>query len=281
MKLILFFIFDINKNMLNKLQKRLAYYKHLQQIQQLNERQQKKMDLYVEQLRQLKTESKTFNKDMFKAYLERNNEMGKQRNKMRINYEIGNLKFHTQHEANEYFQTYLKEHDAADIDDNVVALVKRHPDFEEGSKIEIRPNETFPQWKNFVIVKPSGEVNHLSVKTCLRGKYDKAHVKKVFRMLIIPQMEEFREAHHAETCPCCNQAAEKFDVDHITPFKTILNNFIEQNQLDLNEVKTVQRKSLPDLADEELKNKWIQFHRENAHYQLLCQKCNRKKGCSE
>lgn len=262
--------------MLNKLQKRLAYYKHLQQIQKLNEKQQKKMDLYLEQLKQIKPESKTFNKDTFKAYLERNNEMGKQRNKMKINYEIGNLKFHTQHEAIDYFQSYLNEHD--DADDDCVALVKRHPDFEEGSKIEIRPNETFPQWKNFVIVKPNGEVNHLSIKTCLRGNYDKAHVKKVFRMLINPQVDEFREHHHTETCPCCNQATENFEVDHITPFKTILNNFIEQNHLDLDKIETVQRKSLPDLADEELKNKWIQFHRENAHYQLLCPRCNRKKG---
>ena len=250
--------------MLGTLQRRIAYYKKLQQ---LTEKQQKKMDSYIEQLKQLKPNSKTINEKVLDEC-----------HKMR--YEIGNLKFHTQEEANEYFQNFLKDHETEDIDDDCVALVQRHPAYNDGDKIEIRPNETFPQWKNFVIVKPTGETKHLSIKTCLRGRRTASDIKQIFRWIIKPQINEFREASAAnqpDTCPSCQKFVESFEVDHIKPFKLILNEFLDLNHVNINEVKTKQQKGMADLADEELKNKWIQFHRENAHYQLICPKCNNVK----
>lgn len=244
--------------MIGKLQRKLFYYKTLETKQTLNASQQQKRELYTKQLAELTSSREP-----------------KQQNK-RVKYIIGELKFKTQKEANTYFQDYLQTHD--DVDSNALCCVKRHPDWIEGSTVEIRPNETYPQYKNFVIIHPDGSENYVSVKTCIKGKYDASHVKKVFRRAILPQINAFIKTHDIpELCPSCHQYCERFEVDHVHPFNHILNDFVHENHIDLNSIKTIQHQSLPDFEDDELKNKWIKYHEEHAQLQYLCSKCNNKK----
>tara|TARA_R100001440_G_scaffold16888_1_gene28624 strand:- start:4361 stop:4999 length:639 start_codon:yes stop_codon:yes gene_type:complete len=73
---------------------------------------------------------------------------------------------------------------------------------------------------------------------------------------------------------------ENIEVDHIYPFKFIVDEFIKKNKIQLEEIKYkkdfIFRDSFRDL---DLKERFYNFHKLKAEYQYLCKTCNLKKGC--
>lgn len=165
---------------INLLQKKLAYYKHLQLIKPLTQKQQQAFETYskqLDELKSIKTADNSTRKQKYIDYLKRNNENAKQRYHNSFRYNIGELKFKTQKEANEYFQNYLKTHenivDEHDLH-NIICLIERHPiGFNPLTQhVEIRKNDEWFDTNNFAIVDNNTNevIKFLSVMTCIRGK---------------------------------------------------------------------------------------------------------------
>lgn len=111
----------------------------------------------------------------------------------------------------------------------------------------------------------------------ITGVAIKQHVTEAFRVAIATQLRHYWRTAPSN-CASCG-STEYLSVDHRDPpFSKILGAFTQQFP-DL-------EKSLHNKADgsgwfieeEELANRWLDFHKECATYQILCRSCNSKKG---
>ena len=84
----------------------------------------------------------------------------------------------------------------------------------------------------------------------------------------------------------CSQCGDtnNCEVDHVKPFHYIRSEFLKTANKD--EIPLKFKDDVDDTcmavfesSDNEFVNKWAEFHRDNASYQILCKTCNRKKGC--
>jgi hypothetical protein len=132
----------------------------------------------------------------------------------------------------------------------------------------------------------------ISWVTCIEnlfGKYDKSkkhssNVIQAMRSAVSDQVISYRNSQTINgigTCKNCNRVCGykqslELHVDHDTkPFKHILEQFCEANNVDINTVELM----YSDLKDLSLKRSWAEYHSNIASYQILCKPCNLSKGC--
>jgi hypothetical protein len=82
-------------------------------------------------------------------------------------------------------------------------------------------------------------------------------------------------------CNYCNDE-NNCEIDHIKPFHLIKSEFlsINKNKIPVEFYDDVENscKRIFKQSDKDFENKWSQFHKEQATYQVLCKACNRKKS---
>ena len=114
---------------------------------------------------------------------------------------------------------------------------------------------------------------NFSYRRCIRNDDTnvKTNLARVARNLIDIQIASYIEERSlAKTytcCDCCNSKAKKVEVDHIIPFKNLLQTFCEENNI----------KSVTDLYPDYFSEKWKSYHKEHAKFQMLCKRCHKGK----
>lgn len=117
---------------------------------------------------------------------------------------------------------------------------------------------------------------------------NKINLIKAMRYTIYPETNSFKISKKIYRtnnlmCNICNKIDDfkKFDVDHLSPsFKNISDNFLKtRNDIPVIFNKCSVNKTMIFTENDEIfKNDWLNYHNNNATYQILCKSCNSKKG---
>jgi hypothetical protein len=161
----------------------------------------------------------------------------------------------------------------------------RHPDYPDkflgfiDIKLDYNPDPKCNNQLVVYIIKTDGDIDNVSVmKSCITGK-PKDKLKIAMRFAIQPQIDDFKYSQTRYICELCHEA-EKIEIDHHSekmPFAKIFIDFMEINKLPIpvsfddamGHVKCFRE------TDNDFKNSWIEYHKENAILRMLCKSCNR------
>lgn len=137
----------------------------------------------------------------------------------------------------------------------LVHLFQNHPDAPEKIKglydISIRKTQ-FGKLGLFIHTDRGEEP--ISYCCCISKKPRQTNL---YREAIYPQILDFKKKVIMWKCENCQQDDSFFHIDHIYPFKNLLNDFLKEN----------------DSIES-----WLVYHKDNARLQVLCEKCNLQKG---
>lgn len=268
----------------------IAYYKRLIKAgKELNTKQQKKFDELTALINKYNEDKlDNIDKEAVKQHaievIEKNKERSKERAKNTFKYVFGGLKFKTIKDANQYFSQYLSTHDETDNveDADVITLVMNHPAYIPGMTIGIHYNPTYPTQKNFVGMK-DGDCRHFSLYSCITGK-SKSSINKLsncLRSVVEKQIKEFRanhctsECHAWRACDVCGKDCDNPEIHHVKPFSVLIEEFVKDNHLDIDEIEYVQEDGVRKLKDDELVNKFKEYHK-SCELQYLCHDCHQR-----
>ena len=155
--------------------------------------------------------------------------------------------------------------------------------------------------KNFVLIKDDyndyclgfrledNSIESVTAKSYLScfGKgtqTDDERLHSAMRYEVKYQSEEYRKNNqHIQECFDCSCPKEAgLDVDHVVPYKTIVNSFF--TIYDKEEFKKSMNKEIQGLywrLREDHRKIWREYHKQPAKFQLLCKECHRFKTASE
>jgi len=134
---------------------------------------------------------------------------------------------------------------------------------------------------------------HLAIRN-LYGKYneERQSIDKVMRALrfeigtgtkssfFLSNTTDTNDGREAE-CANCRKQLHPPDicVDHYPiPFKKILEDFIQNESLELNRLEIYECDNVLKLKDSELAERWRRYHDDKARYRILCNSCNSSFG---
>lgn len=164
-----------------------------------------------------------------------------------------------------------------------VELFKTHPDYPkkvEGlTDICIKTNELNHNYLEVNMIKGNLKED-ISIKACCRkSPYPKNYnLKRAMRDGITQQIVEFRSEHYKEPCQLCGDNT-KIEIDHYNPsFEILSNDFIKITNLPIPEEFDDNFYNAPTFKkeNEEFRNSWFLYHKNNSNLRCLCQKCNSK-----
>lgn len=200
-------------------------------------------------------------------------------------YELNGQQFKTKESLKKYIQQIIKLLDICNIDSNhdyynmFNELILQHESKEEKigcgiSYFAIRKNPQNNAERSLYVCRIDGTETVWSYKTCIG--INKNYLNEAMRSAIKEQIYQYKKTQEMKCCICYTTEAE-FHVDHKTiPFCSIKDNFLKLS----NEVpKTFEKdkKYLNMIFKEEdidFKEKWLEYHRQQADYQILCKSCN-------
>jgi len=150
-------------------------------------------------------------------------------------------------------------------------------------QVKIRP----PFMKKSLYIKcKDKEIENVSYKLSIQNIYGKYNPERIYKN---NRLEAYRNTiyetkrkifYHENTnngfgkCENCNKE-DKLDIDHFKiPFSKILDDFLLLNNLDLLKTCIYEEKTRYKILDNEIKNKWIEYHDEKVIYKCLCKTCN-------
>lgn len=138
------------------------------------------------------------------------------------------------------------------------------------------------------ICRLDGSIEDFSWKKCAEcapGDTEDQKLEKALREAVEPFTRAFRQ-RSIQQCAKCGRddlPANKFHVDHHTPsFHSILVGFKKWWILSPHPTSFDSAESNAPCfkeSDSLYKQIWVNYHNERAQYQMLCYRCNLKKGC--
>jgi hypothetical protein len=195
------------------------------------------------------------------------------------NYYLGGVDFQSQKELVELIKYVLKtKTEFEDLDSTTTEIAKDLVNLHPRSKEKIGCGIRSIQVHNghFQIMRVDGSSTDFSYKKCFESPISKLRLFKVAaREAIKSQITEFREQFSFD---------EWFGkhVDHVNPtFNMIVENFIKENNIDIESVEFggfEDNETNQYFIDEELKNRFYEYHKLHAVLQLLDAQENLKKG---
>jgi hypothetical protein len=206
---------------------------------------------------------------------------------------IDNIEFSSKAKVIEYTRNLLNNigekiiYECNDSFNFLNELIQRHPDADEKigcgiSAFQIKRNYCNKKAMETYIIRFDNTSINYSWISCCNGKpkSDKELLLRAMRCSVVDQILEFRKKSILKCVFCgCNNG--DFHVDHVKPFKDLANIFLNNSEYiptkfgkDLKYNQTI---FLED--DNSFKMEWVNFHK-SAEYQILCERCNLRKGCS-
>jgi hypothetical protein len=115
-----------------------------------------------------------------------------------------------------------------------------------------------------------------SLKGCLTvdEKTDKSKTIRALRDEIKEQINEYRRNN--SSCVRCG-SKDKLEVDHVKTFKSLSESFLKICSDELGSISICKRGIYYCISDEIVKQRWLDFHKENCILQSLCKSCHKKK----
>ena len=127
-----------------------------------------------------------------------------------------------------------------------------------------------------------------SYKLCIMNLFDqyndksntKANKVSSFRNSICDtKRAEFKSNLKSSVCEQCDKHTDKPHIDHYKiPFKHILEQYLHQSNLEIQNIETYYKNSQHHITDQILKNEFIDYHDSIVEYKLLCGECNISNG---
>ncbi len=173
--------------------------------------------------------------------------------------------------------------------DILIEILKRHPEYDSKTQnmcnIKITNDILNTNALKVLILNTDNTEMDISWKCAITGKPkgNKNDLMSAMRSCLDSQILEYKNTNKNE-CNFC-KSNHKLQVDHILHFDVIAFNFI--NIMSCNNIPNTfiekndgtHRKTFID-DDIEFKNKWIEYHQNNATLRILCQSCNLKRSKS-
>jgi len=163
-------------------------------------------------------------------------------------------------------------------------LIQLHPEAEQkiGGGIASFSVEQNDGSRGFWLTRVDGSRTDWSFLACLAPPTSEQEALAGFRSAIRDQIEAFRVSALARSdlrCAVSDEAlsAKNIHIDHDPPFQDLLLGFLTQRgmQLALVGVKpTTDGSTVTELADDELRALWTEFHRTNAGLRAVTRKVN-------
>jgi len=151
--------------------------------------------------------------------------------------------------------------------------------------LTVQPNENCVYRSNtFFWIMPDGELINWQPKDCFESRTQKAEAKEGFRWAIRPQIQLKLQLISGSLggrpmeCPITGKlfypnVTGQAEVHHLDPsFNEILNRFIEENGIDIESVKVVNRNGTEYgkfLIDTDLMKKFQAYHAQHANLQVV------------
>lgn len=280
---------------LKEIKNKLAYYKRLMKAGDLTVKQQNKYNDYLVKYNELianqVVKSEEEKKEQIKAYIENNKAHARERYQRikpepKFKFVYGELRFRTQKDVLAYFKDYLANNDTitSDLYPSFVEFVKHHPlGFnEETQTLMIEVNDNYKgNVKNLTILtNETGHKKHVSIATVLNGYNMKIEINKILRQAIIPQIIDFKANNEKpDKCPMCgnNLTNENVNVDHIKPFRELVNDYMRFNNVEYNDLTLERIDGVKTITNPGFIDGWITYHRRHATLRYLCNKCNNER----
>ena len=202
-------------------------------------------------------------------------------------YIIGNNSFKAQYEIKNFIKELFTNNGYGKANPRtysfLVELIKRHPDYEAKTGVGIDfftiSKNPYSRQKCFhlTFTRLDGSTDDISYNLCIKGKEltKKQQTLNAMRHSIRSDIKYFK-MNAVQKCNSCDISEVDFDCDHYgVEFKEISENFIEKcgvcKSFATDECFTC-------FADDEYKNKWIDYHNDIAKLQLLCVSCHKNKS---
>lgn len=206
---------------------------------------------------------------------------------------INNIEFKTQQEALEYFKTMLNSCDMnqniPEHYDDLYDLLCRHPHAMEkiGCGVEsfMVKSDGYGH-KCFWLIRVDGTIEDFSYITCAKGKDVSNEVKfrKACRTAIRPQIVEYRNNYfNGSQLAKCETTNKQINialchVDHIGPmyFETIVTNFINEFNINVNTINYDTTGTTCRIMNVELLRNWVEYHKRHAKLRCVDKQYNLK-----
>jgi len=171
----------------------------------------------------------------------------------------------------------------------ILSILPRHPEYKEKSGVgikTIRVKRTAFNSPCFFIERMDGTFIDFSYKTCINGKSiePKDNLNEAMRAAVKEQIIEFKKFNLVKPfkCPLCSSFIEddkKIHVDHVNKFRYLSHCFkISHECPDRFDDDPVFNNAIFREIDNEIKDKWKNYHKQYAILRLICNSCNQKEG---
>lgn len=217
--------------------------------------------------------------------------------KRSIRVDLGSKIFNTKSAAKLFIKNFLgndspsekrSSSEIAKISDDdlkwIIPLIKRHHRYENTDNISyigLSSTNKNGLYNTFVVVLKNGDLDYPSYHSCIDGFDPVRSMKKAMRQLIEEQINEFRTSVfksnnkvECEICKCSLYNNSKTHIDHIVTFISLVNKFLEINNISVIETKEGTNLWDTTFIDDKLTHDWQDFHKQNAKLRPLCVKCN-------
>ncbi len=216
----------------------------------------------------------------------------------RQNFVIAGKTFPTKIELQEFIKGILYQYqDGQHLSDSdfefMLEVLKHHPDFKikngVGIKaIFVKQNPVYKSTRCFWILRQDDSETDFSYLECLKATSHEKKFINACRSAIEPYTQEFKrnffdglkgEIYH---CPYTNEPLSFLGshVDHKKPktFQQIVNNFLKEYAIDVNQVKIkgseIDNEYQDTFEDEEIKRLWVAYHNLHAELRIISAKAN-------
>lgn len=203
-------------------------------------------------------------------------------------YQLGPLTFKSKKNAKDFVSEWLRtSYDNYVVDDDdkkwIYALLDQHIKRNEklenhNGQIYVKKNEVCSKHYNFYLGKQYPHKDTLfSYLKCFENNLSTNHIlhcKQAFRNEIRPQTFQCRQTYfqfeNEITCPFTNMTLRNDDYTHIDhygkTFADLLQEFLNLHRIKYSDIELSYDNGQDHyIANQEIKNKWFNFHKENAH----------------
>lgn len=173
----------------------------------------------------------------------------------------------------------------------LMAALACHPDVAEKTGAGVHHFETGPGPDGFgstcfYVVRVDGSKASFSYKTCLNGKASPwaifcSALRGAVSLEILDWKNRQFDSFGFATCGLCGASLNRNEVhaDHVHPntFNALAIAFCRDNYINPEMVKYADS-PMWELADKQLEQEWIEYHRSHCTLRILCAPCNTKLG---
>ena len=189
-------------------------------------------------------------------------------------YKVNNIEFKTKKEIEWHCKKIKKKYVNKEILNNedfnfICDLKKQHHKEKirllepEHIIIDIPEDRTFKQSRCFILIK-NGTKHIFSVKKCIYNiGIKKNNVYAALRQAVKYQIEEFAKI---------NNRQKGFHVDHIVHFTKLVEDWLNFENLNIEDLETIEECSHKKLKNSEIKQSWIDYHEKNAKLKIIPKK---------